>query len=115
MHSKFLEFFIDECRARGINAEFTDDNKAEWRIWLRMGDTAGIKIAAEITDESEESEAMLGLYTLHMMVLFPFMSPDVAERYQAAAVVARARLREYFEAARNIVNALQRAHSDGVA
>ena len=97
MHSKFLAFFAEECRARGIAPEHCDDGAAAWRMKFLVTETAGVNVTFELADESEISEAMIGMFMLNLSALFPFILPDVAEAFQGAVVAARDRLRVYLD------------------
>lgn len=97
MHSKFLEFFAEECRARGIAPENRADDAAAWRMKFRVTETAGVNVSFELADESGISESFLGLFMMNLSALFPFILPDLAEQFQAATVAARDRLRVYLD------------------
>ena len=97
MHSKFLEFFDAECRARGITPDNRADGIAAWHMKFLVTETAGVNVTFELNDESGISEAFLGLFLLNLSGLFPFILPDVAEQFQAAVVAARDRLRLYLD------------------
>ena len=97
MRSKFLEFFVEECTARGIAPESQDDGAAAWRMKFLVTETSGVNVTFELADESGISEAMLGMFMLNLAALFPFILPDVADRFQSAVIAARERLRVHLD------------------
>lgn len=97
MHSKFLTFFAEECNARGLDTRPFDDGLPEWRMEFRTALTAGVNLTIEPVDESAQSEMATGLFILNLSTLFTVILPDVAERFQAAAVAAYARLQAYLD------------------
>ena len=97
MHSKFLELFVEECRARGITPDQCDDDAAAWRMKFLVTETAGVNVTFELADESEISDVFLGMFMANLADLFPFILPDVAEAFQGAVVAARERLCVYLD------------------
>lgn len=99
MRSKFLTFFAEECNARGIDTLPYDDGRPEWRMEFRTVTVGGVNLTIEPVDESAQSELATGLFILNLSTLFAVILPDVAERFQAAALAAYARLQECLKAA----------------
>ena len=99
MRSKFLTYFAEECNARGLDTLPFDDGRPEWRMEFRTALTAGVNLTIEPVDDSAQSELATGLFILNLSTLFAVILPDIAERFQGAAVAAYGRLQECLKAA----------------